>query len=131
MSRDARAIPYPTSAELSAKDHLRLHSRYVVNATTGCWDWTGTVGRGGYAVISFHGRYYQAHRLLHDLTFGPTPADFDVDHRCRNRSCVNPDHTESVPHGENVRRAFDPSFNPALAWPTLAWRSAGFTERVA
>jgi hypothetical protein len=33
------------------------------------------------------------------------PVGLELDHLCRNPSCVNPDHLEPVPHVENLRRS--------------------------
>lgn len=38
------------------------------------------------------------------MSVGPIPADYDVDHDCRNRACCNPAHLEAVPHAENIAR---------------------------
>lgn len=45
-----------------------------------------------------------AHRVAYELTRGPIPAGMEIDHLCRVRSCVNPDHLEAVTRGENLRR---------------------------
>jgi hypothetical protein len=73
--------------------------------STGCWLWTGPVDRRGY------GRTLQtqAHRLAYELFIGPLSADLEVDHLCRNKLCVNPDHLEAVTHRENVLRGNAPS----------------------
>jgi len=36
---------------------------------------------------------------------GPIDSDLEIDHLCRNRGCVNPDHMEQVTHWENMQRA--------------------------
>ncbi len=36
--------------------------------------------------------------------YGDIPAGMDLDHLCRNESCVNPDHLELVTHAKNCRR---------------------------
>lgn len=78
-------------------------SRYRVT-DGGCWQWTGPMFWNGYGHISAasfgttlaHRAFYEAHR-------GPIP-ERDLDHLCRNRACVNPDHLEPVSHAANVQR---------------------------
>jgi hypothetical protein len=67
----------------------------------GCWEWMGGKQWGGYGLF----RGACAHRLFYELLVGPIPAGLEIDHLCRNRSCVRPTHLEPVTHLENMRRA--------------------------
>lgn len=79
----------------------------MVDKTDTCWLWTGMTTPTGYA--SFYagihggGKTY-AHRFVYDLMVGRIPDGYDIDHLCRVRNCVNPDHLEAVTHRENMLR---------------------------
>lgn len=81
--------------------------KWTVDPDTGCWLWTGYLTHDGYGVSASRRWGYLAHRANYRRHVGPIPAGFDVDHLCRVRRCVNPDHLEAVTHEENVRRAAD------------------------
>lgn len=71
-----------------------------------CWVWTASCDGKGY------GKFYanptdglvSAHRFSYELHLGQIPAGLELDHLCRNSSCVNPYHLDPVSHKENVRR---------------------------
>jgi hypothetical protein len=47
-----------------------------------------------------------AHRVSYEAAYGPIPAGLHIDHLCRVRKCVRPEHLEAVTQGENNLRAF-------------------------
>lgn len=81
----------------------RLMARVVVTEY-GCWEWQATVNWGGYGQFSMNGGHMMAHRASYILHCGPIPEGLDLDHLCRNRKCVCPDHLEPVTRSENLRR---------------------------
>jgi hypothetical protein len=73
-------------------------------AESGCWEWTRGKLPQGYGVVSIAGRPWRAHRALFEILAGPIPDGLGLDHLCRNRCCVNPDHLEPVTTRENLMR---------------------------
>jgi hypothetical protein len=71
----------------------------------GCWIWTGYVISSGYGQF---GKRTRAHRYVYELLVGPIPDGLILDHLCRVRRCVNPDHLEPVTMAENTRRGYSP-----------------------
>src|SRR5437762_12127596 len=70
---------------------------------SGCWIWVGLFANGrnqGY------GRVYRtyAHRAIFKLLRGPIGPGLTLDHLCRMRWCVNPDHLAPVTNKENILR---------------------------
>ena len=78
---------------------------YVVQEN-GCWEWTGSKNGGGYGQMydMVTGRIVTAHRWMYEQHVGPIAQGLTIDHLCRNRACVRPEHMEPVTRGENVLR---------------------------
>lgn len=73
---------------------------------SGCWLWTGYCYSNGYASVEVSRcRSKLAHRISYELFVGPIPKGLELDHKCRVRCCINPDHLEPVTHAENMRRS--------------------------
>ena len=78
-----------------------------VNKSDSCWEWTGlTVGNGyGRFWDANTGRMALAHRLAYEMVRGAIPPGLHIDHLCRNRKCVNPEHLEAVTQRVNNMRS--------------------------
>lgn len=74
----------------------------------GCWEWTRSCYANGYGKFYVNGRDIKAHRFAYQTLRGAIPVNLEIDHLCRNRKCVNPDHMELVTRGENIRRGLLP-----------------------
>jgi hypothetical protein len=73
---------------------------YVIDAD-GCWLWQRGVNPvSGYGML---GRRW-AHRVVYEREVGPIPEGKELDHLCRVKACVNPDHLEAVTKSENAKR---------------------------
>lgn len=84
-----------------------IENRIEPDPTSGCLLWIGAHDGQGY------GQLYgpldhkkrsrrKVHRYLWEQQHGLVPAGFELDHRCRVRSCVNLLHLRVVTHADNM-----------------------------
>ena len=69
-----------------------------------CWNWTASKNHKGYGRFWDGTRKVRAYRFLWEQINGVIPEGLELDHLCRNPSCVNPQHLEIVTRRENVMR---------------------------
>lgn len=90
-----------------------LNGKIEIDFDTGCWLWTNGLHPNGYgkgsALVATRCRF--AHRIAYLAMVGPIPPKLDLDHLCRVRRCVNPDHLEPVTRSVNLTRGLTGKFH--------------------
>ena len=74
-----------------------------------CWDWKAHIQTNGYGQFKFKRKSTLAHRFIYEYYHGSINPKLTIDHLCRNRKCVNPDHLEQVTSRENTLRGNTPA----------------------
>lgn len=91
--------------ERTKKNPIDRFMRFVDKQKNGCWIYTGYKNKLGYGYFGIStGRSMLAHRFSYIHFNGNIPDNTELDHLCRNPSCVNPAHLEAVSHQENMAR---------------------------
>src|SRR3990167_6386730 len=87
---------------MSLSDRILGQSQPEPNS--GCWLWTGADDGNGYGTLTVGRVMRKAHLYSYEAFVGPIPEGLQLDHLCRVRCCVNPDHLEPVTQRENILR---------------------------
>lgn len=82
----------------------RMSNRWDMEEETGCWVWRPPLHNTGYSQITVRRKKTSGHRAAYMLLKGEIPHDMVIDHLCRTRACVNPEHMELVTNKENLLR---------------------------
>lgn len=88
--------------------------RKVKIVENGCWEWQAGKHKFGYGMFGLETKVphqypiVTAHTYVYKKYVGPIPEGLELDHLCRNPSCVNPLHLEPVTPHENKRRGVSP-----------------------
>ena len=118
------ATPVPerlTVALVALADRWPERFRAKVEISDGCWEWQAgkADGYGRYATgknrESGSSIVITAHRAGWVMLYGEESVEgLVLDHRCRNRGCVRPDHLEPISYAENVRRGMQSNTGSGL-----------------
>lgn len=87
------------------------HRGYKI-VENGCWEYLGAGDKDGYAAqIQENGKTLRGQRYYYEKYKGKIPKGLQIDHLCKNRICVNPEHFEAVTPMENLRRRVNVKMN--------------------
>lgn len=106
---NARIKDYYLSEILGNKDFLRFLSKIKFpQGHEKCWKIQLSTTQEGYTQFKLSNprRNVLGHRYIYEIFKGEIPKGLVIDHLCRVRSCVNPDHLEVVTNEENMRRGY-------------------------
>lgn len=93
--------------DVSSCQALVVSQRWLEKVTEDgdCVVWTAAKDFNGYGKVALDGRAVYVHRAAWVAAHGrDVPEGLTIDHLCRNRACVRPDHLEAVTHKVNVLR---------------------------
>jgi HNH endonuclease len=98
------SVPHLRNPKRKLSVRERFDAKWKCDEMTGCWNWTAYTNPGGYGMFCKNSYPYLAHRIAYEFYIGSIPKGLFIDHLCRNRKCVNPEHMELVTNRENVNR---------------------------
>lgn len=95
-----------TDATIIVGDDKRRLLNNCKKSDSGCWEWQKSK-YSGYGKTFIKGKGKQAHRASWEIFVGDIPKGMQVNHKCHNRSCINPDHLYIGTQKENMKDMYD------------------------
>jgi hypothetical protein len=89
---------------MTPNEERRFSKKFMPEPNSGCWLWAGAIWQNGYGAFYLRGKNQTAHRAAYEIRHGKPIDGLEIDHLCRNRCCVNPDHLEMVSTQTNTLR---------------------------
>lgn len=79
----------------------------------GCWEWTRSLcnGYAQFGINPWDSATVYGHILVYQRAHGNIPEGFQVDHKCWNRACINPNHLRALSHAGNQQNRKGASSN--------------------
>lgn len=97
-------VIFMASKTMNQKNLQRFTKFIQLDILSGCWIWKGALDKEGYGIFSIGKKNKRAQRLSYEHWNGKLIKNLTIDHLCRNRACVNPEHLEQVTNKENLAR---------------------------
>lgn len=85
-------------------EDMNINFEKHIEKTHSCWLWTGSQDGRGYGLFFDGVKPVRAHRYSYMVYKSEIPQGLVIDHLCRVRNCVNPEHLEAVTQKENLYR---------------------------
>lgn len=95
------------------RDHMVALSNFTISesdffkTSCGCWVWLGAKDKYGYGTRRIGGRgsnkNWFAHRLSYRQFVGGLEPHLQINHKCNNKYCINPDHLYQGTQADNMR----------------------------
>ncbi len=82
----------------------RFLAKVAASGPDDCWIWVAATNACGYGIFRFFKQTWLAHRVAYVMFRDEIPEGLTLDHLCRVRNCVNPEHLDPVPLRENILR---------------------------
>lgn len=82
------------------KEMQRFNQKWIKSGD--CHLWLGALDSDGYGTFYFRQKNRRAHRVGWFISHGAVGNDLVINHTCRNRHCVNPQHLQRVTQTVNA-----------------------------
>ena len=96
-----------------ARLELAYHKYVLEGPEDDCWNWLGAVDSAGYGTYHFTEARVRAHHISYVIHYGLIPTGSQINHKCDNPACINPNHLYAGTQAQNVQDMIDRSrLNP-------------------